>query len=130
MSRAAFQEDRREAPPDLIILQKCKAMIQYGYVALRQVPAFERHVSSQEVRRTMWQLMRLIIVCNKRYHKKTTMQDIDVELAVLREQIQAVKDLGFLSFKKYEHWAKLNDEIGRLLGGWMKSVNQPVGGAR
>lgn len=29
---------------DLLIRQKCEAMIEYGYVALRQFPKFERHV--------------------------------------------------------------------------------------
>lgn len=62
---------------DLIIKQKCEDMIRYGYVALRQFPKFERHVLSQEIRLTMWAILRLIIVCNKRYYKKTTLQELD-----------------------------------------------------
>lgn len=105
-------------------------MLAYGYVALRQFPAVEKHVLSAEVRRCMWALMRLVVVCNKRYHKKTTLQELDAELELLRTHVRLAKELGYLDFKKYEHWARLNDEIGRMLGGWIKSMGSgPVGDA-
>ena len=114
---------------DLLIRQKCEAMIEYGYVALRQFPAFERHVLSAEMRQQMWELLRLVVVCNKRYHKRTTLQELDAALDLLRCQVRLAKGLGYLDFKKYEHWAKLNDEIGRMIGGWLKSQAAPVGEA-
>lgn len=125
-----MQPDQPVKVTDLLIRQKCEAMIEYGYVALRQFPVFERHVLAAEMRGSMWGLLRLIVLCNKRYYKKTTLQDLDVELDLLRAQVRLAKALGYLDFKKYEHWAKLNDEIGRMLGGWLKSIIQPVGEAR
>lgn len=83
-----------------------------------------------EMRASMWALLRLIVLCNKRYYKKTTLQDLDVELDLLRCHVRIAQSLGYLDFKKYEHWAKLNDEIGRMLGGWLKSITVPVGEAR
>lgn len=105
---------------DLLIRQKCEEMIAYGYVALRQFPKFERHVLAAEMRQVMWGILRLIVVCNKRYHKKTTLQELDAELDLLRSQVRISKELGYLDFKKYEYWARLNDEIGRMVGGWIK----------
>ncbi len=60
---------------DLLIRQKCEAMIAYGHAAVRHFPKMERHVLGAEIRATMWAVLRLIVVCNKRYHKKTTLQD-------------------------------------------------------
>ena len=57
---------------DLKIRRKCEDMIAYGYAVLRQFPKAERHVLNQEIRSTMWSLLRLIIICNRRYFKKTT----------------------------------------------------------
>lgn len=99
-------------------------MIAYGYVALRQFPKSERHVLSQEIRQSLWRLLRLIVVCNRRYYKKTTLQDLDAELDLLRSQVRMAQSLGYLPFKKYEVWSRLLDEIGRMVGGWMKSVRQ------
>ncbi len=72
MSRAGFQPRREPKTSDLLIRQKVEAMIEYGHCALRQFPKSERHVLSAEIRSSMWALLRLVIVCNKRYHKKTT----------------------------------------------------------
>ena len=127
MSRNTLQPAQPPKVTDLLIRQKCEAMIEYGYVALRQFPAFERHVLAAEMRASMWGLLRLIVVCNKRHHKKTTLQELDAELDLLRCQVRMAKGLGYLDFKKYEHWAGLNDEVGRMLGGWLKSINPPVG---
>ena len=106
---------------DLLIRQKCEEMIAYGYVALRQFPKFERHVLAAEMRHVMWEVLRLIVVCNKRYHKKTTLQDLDAQLDLLRTQVRISQQLGYLDFKKYEYWARLNNEIGCMIGGWIKA---------
>ena len=128
-SRTQVKPDAPARPTDLLIRQKCEAMILYGYVALRQFPTFERHVLAAEMRQSMLGLLRLIVVCNKRDHKKTTLQELDAELDLLRCQVRLAKDLGYLDFKKYETWAKHNDEIGRMVGGWIKSMASPMGGA-
>lgn len=109
---------------DLAVKQKTEDMISYGYVALRQFPKSERHVLSQEIRQSLWRLLRLIVVCSRRYYKKTTLQDLDAELDLLRSQVRMAKTLGYLPFKKYEVWSKMLDEIGRMVGGWIKSVRQ------
>ena len=44
MSRSTAQPEHPPKVTDLLIRQKCEAMIEYGYVALRQFPKFERHV--------------------------------------------------------------------------------------
>lgn len=52
-SRTQVKPDAPVKPTDLLIRQKCEAMILYGYVALRQFPAFERHVLAAEMRLSM-----------------------------------------------------------------------------
>ena len=127
MSRTVNKPEEPKAG-DLLIRQKVEAMIEFGYVAIRQFPKFERHVLGAEIRSTMWALLRLVVVCNKRYHKKSTLQDLDAELDLLRVQVRLAKALAYLDFRKYEHWARLNDEIGRMLGGWIKALAEPVAG--
>lgn len=122
MSRA-LEVTRTTKTDDLLIRQKVEVMIEYGHIAVRQFPKVERHVLGAELRHTMWSLLRLVVVCNKRYFKKTTLQDLDAELDLLRCQVRTAKALGYLDFKRYEHWARLNDEIGRMIGGWIKSMS-------
>lgn len=104
---------------ELQIKLKVEQMIHYGYSAMRNFPKSEKHVLCAEVRTCMFGLLRLVIVVNRRYHKKTTMQDLDAQLDLLRSLVRVSHELGFLPFKQYEHWSGMNAEIGRMIGGWM-----------
>ena len=107
---------------ELKIRQKCEDMIEYGYQALRQFPKAEKFTLAAEIKRSMIRLLSLIITCNKRYYKKTTMQELDIELDILRSYIRLAMRLKFLPFRKYEIWAGMLNEIGRMVGGWFKSI--------
>lgn len=107
---------------DLRIAQKIEEMLRYGYQAVQHFPKSERHVLSQELRLGMWRILRLAVTCGKRYHKKTTLQDLDVEIELLRRQLRLCRELGVLPFKKYEIWTRHLDEVGRMAGAWMKSM--------
>ena len=109
---------------ELKILQKTYDMIQYAYICLRQFPKSEKFALAGEIKKVMSSLLRLIIQANKRYFKKTTLQDIDVELQTLKMYVRLSKDLEFLPIKKYEVWSRHLDEIGKMLGGWIKSQKQ------
>lgn len=104
---------------DLKIKLKVEQMIQYGYSSLRQFPKSERHVLSAEIRGCMFRLLRLVIAANRRYYKKTMVQDLDSELDMLRSLIRISRELSFLPFRQYEIWARHLAEIGKMIGGWL-----------
>jgi len=106
---------------DLILKRKLEEMIQYGYVAMSRFPKSERFTLVADIKSSMYTALRLTITANKRYHKKNTLQDLDIEVEMLKSLVRTSKDLGFLPFKQYEHWQSLNVEIGRMIGGWIKS---------
>ena len=111
---------------DLRILQKTEDMILYANIALEQFPRSERYALAADIKQTMYSFYRLIITANKKYYKKTTLQDADVELEVLRGFIRlaANKEMRYLPMKKYEIWSKMLSEIGAMLGGWIKAMKQ------
>jgi hypothetical protein len=49
------------------------------------------------------------------------LQAADGQLALLRHSLRLCSDLNLLTLKQYEHAAGQLAEIGRLLGGWLKS---------
>ncbi len=111
---------------ELMIKQKIEDMIVYGNICLKQFPKAERYAMAADIRRCMYTLLGLVVAANKRYYKKNTLQEIDVELDTLRTFIRlaANKDLRYLSVEKYGNWAAMVDEIGKMLGGWFKSISQ------
>lgn len=107
---------------ELAIIRKIEDMIGYGYIVLRQFPKAEKFILGADLRAAMLELLSLAIRCAKRYHKKTSLQDMDIELQKLKGLVRISKDLGFSSFKHYEVWSGHLSEIGKMLGGWLKSL--------
>lgn len=85
---------------DLTIQQKTIDMFEYAYPALKQFPKSERFTLVSEIKSILNNILKYVITAIKKYHKKTTLQDLDVEISKLKVFIKLSKDLGFLSFKK------------------------------
>ncbi len=109
---------------ELKILQKTYDMIKYGNQCLLQFPRAERYALAAEIKQCMYKILRLIIQANKQRNKRQLQIEIDTELDVLRTFIRlaADKQTAYLPLRKYEIWSKQLNEIGRMLGGWMKAT--------
>lgn len=110
---------------ELKILQKTYDMIKYGNQCLLQFPRAERYALAAEIKQSMYKILRLIIQANKQRNKRQLQIEIDTELDVLRTFIRlaADKQTAYLPLRKYEIWSKQLNEIGKMLGGWMKVTN-------
>lgn len=52
-----------------------------------------------------------------------TLRAANLALEKLRFGLRLAKDLKHLDFKRYEHGARAVDEIGRLVGGWLRNAD-------
>ena len=96
-------------------------LILYMFPILDKFPRKQKFVLSQQIENCMIDIQKLIIQANKSRHKIPHLFQIDVELEKLRLLIRLAKDLRFLSIKRYGNISKMTNEIGYLLGGWIKS---------
>lgn len=99
-------------------------MTKYGYQALQQFPKSEKFALVIDIKRCMHLILERAIEAQKKYYKKTTLQELDVEIMKLKEFLRLSQELGFLPFRKYEVWSKMVVEIGKMLGGWIKSIQR------
>ena len=132
---------------------KIEDMMKYGKKAVAQFPRRERQ-TADEIRKTMLEMYKLSIMIERKYFKKTTLQELDVQLEILRHLVRLASDKDYydertpkkspdgntikdkngnaeyvkvqppLPMKKYECWSNMLSEIGRLIGGYIKSVKQ------
>lgn len=51
-----------------------------------------------------------------------TLRYADLQLAQLRQTLRLCQDLKLLTLAQYEHAGGMVNEIGRLLGGWLKKI--------
>ncbi len=104
-----------------LLLRKVEDMIKYSYICLCGFPKTEKYTLAAEIKRCMYAVLRLNIEANKRYYKKTTIRDMDVEMEMLKHLVRMACDLRFLARKHAEAWQAMNVEIGRIIGGWLKA---------
>ena len=111
------------ATEDFKTLQKIEDMMEYAYPALAQFPKAEKFSLAADIRHSMNMLLELTITEDKKYTKKTTLENMDIELAKLKIYVRLAMKLKFISFHRYEVWEAMLVEIGKMIGGLLKSVN-------
>lgn len=84
-------------------------------------PRQQRFVLAEAVQRTVLRFHEQLIAAAYAEAPLPLLKEADVSLAQLRFYLRLCKDLELLSFKQYEHVSRNVAEIGRLLGGWIKS---------
>ena len=79
----------------------------------------------------MNRMFHLVVEIEKKYFRKTTTQELDIELEWLRLLIRLAADKEAsgkypppLSVHQYEVWSRYNAEIGKLLGKYIQSLNK------
>ncbi len=108
----------------LLIYQKYTDVIDYGYNLLVKYPKIEKYALSTSIRNSMFETLRLILYANKiadKYTRIKILNKIDAELAMQGFYVRFSYNKKYISSKNYLEWSKRLDEIGRILGGWIKS---------
>lgn len=54
--------------------------------------------------------------------RRPLLLEADLELEKLRVYLRLAQDTRCLKFEQYEHAARLVNEVGKLLGGWLKKT--------
>ena len=117
-----------EAQLDRKFLEFMKLLTLY----LNHFPKSEKYGLALELRRAACDVYALIVECQKRYHKKTTLTQLDIRHEQLRMFVRLAHELGYFGFKdgthdddttraahRYLTLSRLVDEMGRMIGGWM-----------
>lgn len=108
-------------------------MTQKVYLLLRNtIPVLNRFPKNQKfvlADRIQSQLSDLLEAYIRAYYvpkpeKRPILAHANVQLEILRHYFRLAFDLGLYSSKQYQQFAEALQEIGRMTGGWLKSLEQ------
>lgn len=99
---------------------------------LNHFPKHEKYGLAQTIRVCAYDLFGLIVEAEKRYHKKTTLTQLDITHEQLRMYVGLANDLGYFGFRagqqsedsgarRFLALSRHIDELGRMIGGWLRS---------
>ncbi len=82
-------------------------------------PKSQRFVLAQRLQQKSLDFYDHLVAAGRRVNMDENLQQADVLLEQIRLNVRLCRDMQLLSPRQYEHAARLLDEIGRLLGGWL-----------
>jgi four helix bundle protein len=85
-------------------------------------PRQQRFVMAAALQQEALSFQGLLIEAAHRRAPRDTLIAADVELDKLRTHLRLSRDLGLISPGQHQHAARMLTEVGRLLGGWQKTV--------
>ena len=105
------------------VLQKVQDLMTYSYPILNQFPKAEKFSFAQDIRHCLNELLELTITEEKKYTKKTTIENMDICNAKLKIYIRVAHDLRYIDKHRMAVWEGKCVEIGKMIGGLLKSVS-------
>jgi hypothetical protein len=106
---------------DLVpVVQKSYDLCAGLYTHVNRFPRAQRGLLGRVILDDALQMLVLMTVANRRAEKGETLAEASGRLDALRITLRLSKRLGFLSNGGYEELSRVLDEVGRMLGGWLK----------
>lgn len=102
-----------------LIEKKIREVIIYNNEMVMKFPKHEKFLLSNKIRELGYAIFELVIVCNKRVFKKTTLTDLNVKHEVLRQTINLAFELKYINLHKHKTASLKIDEVGKMIGAWL-----------
>jgi len=106
---------------NLKVFQKTYDLFLYVYPILKKFPKSERFTLVQKIENTVLDIMAGIVETIHEENKLNSLKHVSIELEKLKVLIRLSKELKFISISEYEALSSYMIEIGKMIGGWIKS---------
>lgn len=109
-------------------------------IHLNHFPKHEKYGLCQETRQCAYDVYGLLVECQKRYQNKTSLTKLDVRHEQLRMFLNLAFELGYYEYKdnkraqtqesaqrRYTALSVIVNELGAMIGGWIRSLKTADG---
>jgi hypothetical protein len=110
---------------ELVVITKSYDLILWSCHHTSKFPRNHRFVLGERLERNLYDLLELLIRAKYTRNRQESLHQANLLLEILRFQMRLAKDLQCLKVQSYGFAAKAIDEIGKLVGGWLRSSGKP-----
>ena len=111
----------------LIIYEKINNLIFYSKNLLQKFPKSERFDLCTDIKNELYNILRKVIWAWKEAdieRKVRYLNEIDIELYVIKTMVRLSYEYKYITNKNYMNWNAQIEEIGKMVGGWIKSCQR------
>jgi hypothetical protein len=112
------------AKEELKVISDCYDFIVWLTNHTQKFPRNHRYSLGIDMERQVRGVLALLIKAKYHRQKEHILHDVNVELELLRFQLRLAKDLEVINVRSHGHGAKVLQEIGQQIGGWLKGISK------
>jgi hypothetical protein len=102
-------------------VQSCHELLLWLIPQLDKFPRARRFTLGERIESALLEVLELLVDAAYSRTRQTTLKKANLRLAVARHLWRLAQELQVVSMRRYEHGAKLIDDLGRQVGGWIRS---------
>jgi len=116
-----FWQKSMKKAGELAVITKTYDLILWSCNHTSRFPRNHRFVLGDRIERNLYGLLETLIAAKYTKDRRRLLEDANLSLEILRFQMRLAKDLQCLKVESYAFAAKSIDEVGRLVGGWLRA---------
>lgn len=110
--------------PDIPIFSKLYDFYNQLTQAINNFPKTKRYTLGQKIDNITLDIFELLFEIPFSKNKISTLQQISIKIDLLKVLLRSAKDNQSITDKRYLELQTVLQEIGKMLGGWMRSTKQ------
>lgn len=110
---------------DVPIIQKVYDFYREFYLLIPQMPKQDRHTLGEKIQNTCLEFIKSLIYASRtdKKNKFSHLEKAAMQLDLLKLLLRLAEDTKSIPTKRYLALSEKLQEIGKMLGGWIRSLN-------
>ncbi len=108
-----------------VALEKAYQFVVWLVPTVEKFPRAQKFLLGDRIQSAALDILEGLVEATYTRNRAPVLRSVNLKLEKLRLLIRLASDLQILDLRRYEHAARTIDEIGRLVGGWLKASHAP-----
>lgn len=110
---------------DIPIFKKSYDFYKAFYIFRTTIPKQDKYAIWQKAENLAIEILEGIMTASykSKFEKSAVLEKVSINLNLLRMLLRLMKEVKTIDNKRYTALEEILDEIGRMLGGWIRSLN-------
>ncbi|MBI4003060.1 MAG: diversity-generating retroelement protein Avd [Nitrospira defluvii] len=102
-------------------VQSCHELLLWLIPQLDKFPRVRRFTLGERIEAGLLEVLELLVEAAYSRKKEASLRRANLQLEVVRHLWRLAHELKVMATRRYEHGATLMDDLGRQIGGWLRS---------
>ena len=105
------------------VITKVYDLLLWMFPKLAKFPKDQRYLLGQRIENGLLDILEILIEASFTKEKLSLLRKANLNLEKFRFLMRLSKDMRYINLNGYEYQAKATNEIGKMIGGWIRQVS-------